>query len=347
MGQYRFIIAYIVAILLTLFILFLPYIVFEQEYPDDKNVLKVLTYSSFIQAWGPGPTVASLFQEETGIKIQWINAGNAGLILERLKFKSKFDQPDVVLGFDQFSILEARMLMKWQDVHELQDDIGKNILPEGSFFHDFIAYDWGPMAFVYRDGEVKMPSSLDDLLSSDYKNSIILQDPRMSSPGLQFLFWILHEKGEEEAYRYLEQLKSSIKVMTPSWSSSYSIFQVEKPSIVFSYMTSPYYHQMEVGNDNYRDAIFSHPHPVQVEYAGIPSNCNNCEQALLFLQFLLKKDIQKILMEKNFMFPVEGLAMEGSAFKLPENIKFFDPVENWALIRKKKELVEAWKKVFY
>src|SRR5690606_26708594 len=104
------------------------------------------------------------------------------LILERLKFKSKFDQPDVVLGFDQFSILEARMLMKWEDVHELQDDISKNILPEGSFFHDFIAYDWGPMAFVYREGEINPPRSLDELLLPEYKNTIILQDPRMSSP---------------------------------------------------------------------------------------------------------------------------------------------------------------------
>lgn len=347
MKQYRFVIAYILAIVVTLVILFLPYIFFKTEPAEEGNVLKVLTYSSFIQSWGPGPELAKLFHQETGVKIQWINAGNAGLILERLKFKSKYDQPDVVLGFDQFSILEARMLMKWLDVHEIQSDIEQNILPEGSFFHDFMAYDWGPMAFIYRDGEVKVPLSLDDLLSEDYKNKIIIQDPRMSSPGLQFLFWILHQKGEDKAYEYLRKIKSSIKVMTPSWSSSYSIFQVEKPSLVFSYMTSTYYHKLEEGKDNYKAAIFNHPHPVQVEYAGVPANCNNCDKATLFLQFLVKKDIQKILMGKNFMFPVEGKAMEGSPFVVPKNIHFFDPVENWSLIRRKKSLVDEWKKVFY
>ena len=347
MKQYRLFAIYALVIALGIIILFLPYIVSTNDYAESEDTLKVLTYSSFIKPWGPGPHIAELFKEKTGIHIKWINAGNAGLILERLKFKSSVDRPDVIIGLDQFSILEARKIMKWQDVHSFQGKVGDNLLPEGSEFHDFLAYDWGPLSFVYREGEVEQPESLDDLLSEKYTSSIILQDPRMSSPGLQFLFWVLHEKGEENAFKFFDKLKSSIKVMAPSWSSSYSIFKVEKMSMVFSYMTSPYYHLLEENNDSFRAASFKHPHPVQVEYAGIPRSCVNCDKGKVLLSFLLEPEVQKILMEKNFMLPVEGAALEGSQFKVPKNIKFFDPVENWSLIRKKKELVDKWKKVFY
>ncbi|MCJ8276632.1 MAG: hypothetical protein MJK18_07305, partial [Bdellovibrionales bacterium] len=100
-------------------------------------------------------------------------------------------------------------------------------------------------------------------------------------------------------------------------------------------------------DESYRAATFNHPHPVQVEYAGIPDQCVNCLQASQFLNFLIETDIQKVIMEKNYMFPVDGSALRGTSFKVPKNIKYFDPVENWSLIRKKKELVDQWKKVFY
>ena len=61
-----------------------------------------MTYSSFIQKWGAGPEIAKKFQAETGVTVEWVNAGNAGLIVERLKFKKDRDQPDLIIGLDQF-----------------------------------------------------------------------------------------------------------------------------------------------------------------------------------------------------------------------------------------------------
>lgn len=345
--NYRGALLYLLAMIATLVILFLPYLIFESGKEVDHKVLRVMTYSSFIQKWGAGPEIARLFEEETGIKIKWINAGNAGLILERLKFKRKTDQPDLVIGFDQFSIFEARKTFQWEDVRALSQGVEKNLLPRGAKFHDFLAYDWGPLTFVYRDGEVDPPDSLQDLVSSGYKGQIILQDPRMSSPGLQFLLWVLNDLGEEEGFEFLENLKPSIKIMAPSWSSAYSIFKMEKPSMVFSYFTSPYFHMIEEGDRSYRAAMMKTPHPVQVEYAGIPRTCIQCESARNFAKFLLKKEIQQILMKKNYMFPVTGAALDGTEFKLPENIKYYNLIESASFIKKKKKLVNQWKKVFY
>ena len=354
---------YLFFIVLSIFALLLS---FPHHTIDDENSLRVMTYSSFIQKWGAGPEIAKLFEKETGIKIQWINGGHAGLLIERLKFKKKHF-PDVVLGFDQFSIHEAQKSFKWLNIDKslykkkIQENSkfskdqasppqykrNPSLLPKEFNFFNFIAYDWGPLGFVYRHKEIEAPEKLEDLIHPKYKNSLILQDPRMSSPGLQFLIWIFMEMGERKASLFLEKIKNSVKTMSPSWSGSYSLFKIQRSTMVFSYITSPYYHQIEEKNKNYRVALFKNPHPIQVEYAGIPSFCRQCKKAGLFVRFLQRTDIQKILMKKNYMYPVSVEALKGGTFELPKDIKFLDPSKSLLLIKEKQKLVNQWKKVFY
>ncbi len=343
----RFFFIYLFGLVLALGVLFFPYFMFDKQPLRDKNSLRVMTYSSFIQKWGAGPEIARRFKEETGLDIQWINAGNAGLLIERLKFKRESDQPDMVVGLDQFSINEARRFFEWHDVHLINDEIEESLLPEGGHFFDFVAYDWGPLTFIYKEGEVDPPHSLLDLLEPKYRDHLILQDPRMSSPGLQFLLWVVVTLGQEKAFDYLEKLKPSIKVMSPSWSSSYSIFKLQQPTLVFSYFASPFFHQIEENDTSYKASRFSEPHPVQVEYAGVPKFCQNCDGAKKFARFLLRTDIQKILMTKNYMFPVDAQALVGSPFKVPKDVKYLKPIESLSLIKKKRDLVNLWKKAFY
>jgi thiamine transport system substrate-binding protein len=343
--NYKAFVTYVLFFIITLVILFLPYIIADQRDLDDPNALRIMTHSSFMSRFGAGPEIAKRFTEKTGIPIRWINAGNAGLLIERLKFKRDTDQPDIVIGFDQFSIFEARRQFQWLDIQS-DLEIKADLLPAGARFHDFLAYDWGPLTFIYREGELPEPRSFNDLLDPIYKGKIILQDPRISSPGLQFLLWVLAEKGEAEGIKYLDQLKSSLKIIAPSWSASYNLFQVERPSLVFSYFTSIYSHKDEVDN-NYRAAVFPTPHPIQVEYAAIPDFCTRCEQAKEFARFLLDVEIQSVLMEKNYMFPVISEALKDSDVQLPEGVIYRPPIDNVSLIKKKRELVNRWKKVFF
>ncbi len=338
---------YLVALVAIFLVLFLPYLFFSDREEVSPDVVRVMTYSSFLQEWGAGPEIAKKFKQETGLDIKWINAGNAGLLIERLKFKKETDRPDLIIGFDQFSIFEARKFFGWQDMKESHSRGERNLLPDGAQFVDFLAYDWGPLTFVYKQGQIKPPASLQDLVKEEYRDSLLLQDPRMSSPGLQFLLWVLSDMGQEKGFEFLEKLKPSIRNMSPSWSSSYSIFKMQPQTLVFSYFTSPLYHSLEENDDTYKAVEFKNPHPIQVEYAGIPDFCNNCEKAQKLAKFLLRTDIQKILMKKNYMFPVDGAALEGESFQVPKNIAYLKPIENLTLIKQKRQLVNLWKKVFY
>ncbi len=258
--------------------------------PESKT-LKVLTYSAFLNNWGPGPFISKRFQETSGIQVEFIDGGDAVLLLKKL---SLFPA-DIVLGLDQFGVSQRDPNLKWKS--------------------RFQAIDWSPMTFVYRKSEVNPPKDLDDLLDRRFENKISIADPRTSTPGLQFLLWVLKEKGRERGFKYLKKLKKNIAFVGPSWSSSYGHFKKRQSQLVFSYLTSPIYHWTEEGNFDFQAAQLKEVLPNQIEYAVIPAGTENPETAKKFMAFLLTDEIQKVIMKKNFMLPMKKESTAGTPFE--------------------------------
>ena len=92
----------------------------------------------------------------------------------------------------------------------------------------------------------------------------------------------------------------------------------------YSYVTSPIYHLLEDKSTDVVALEFAEGHPMQIEFAGIPETCRNCELANQFLTLLLSKEAQKIVMEKNYMFPVIKGVKEGTVFSTVPNYKIAD-----------------------
>lgn len=57
----------------------------------------------------------------------------------------------------------------------------------------------------------KTPRTYNDLLSEDFRNSIILPDPEKCASGYIFLAGLVHKMGEEKAWDYFEKLRKNIK----------------------------------------------------------------------------------------------------------------------------------------
>ena len=203
------------------------------ELMQDKR-LRILTYSSFAGGGGPGPRLLGEFKRICDCEMETVNAGDAGLILERLKLTQESNPVDVVVGIDQMAISDARFLT-WKKV--AIDDKDFSVKANG----DFIPLDWSPMSFVYREGTANVPQNFSDLLKPGLKHQLALQDPRSSSPGLQFLQWVRAVKNNG-AKDFLTSLEPNIASISPSWSFSYGLFQKKEANFVFSYGTSLAYH---------------------------------------------------------------------------------------------------------
>ncbi len=309
-----------------------------------KKLLTVYAYSSFTQSWGAGPELVLIFEEACNCKVDLIDAGDSGVLLQKLRYE--VGNVDVVLGMDQMTKDEALSGFAWHEFSEkfFSDIQWSPMLPVSLEKKTLIPFDWAPLTFVIRKGDVKPPISLDDLLDQRFEKKISLQDPRTSNLGFQFYYWLISEKGEAGAINYLEKLKGNIFSMAPSWSAAYGLFQTKQVPLTFSYLTSLMYHwQQEKDLDQIEAANFVQGHPYQVEYVGIPATSADRDLAEKFIRFLLSEKAQEIIVTRNFMLPVVKLTSSSENLRRLPKLKIKELNYSSLTAEKKKTWLELWK----
>lgn len=308
-----------------------------------KPTVVIYTYSSFLDSFGPGPLIKAAFEKECLCHVEFVDVGSGALLIERLKLAPEA-QVDLVIGLDQLNLKRAVESVNWKVMKpEPRDwvDVAK-----ASTYPMFIPLDWSPMTFLYRDGEVKESNSIDKWLSGLSPKSLALQDPAMSSPGLAFLYWLYALSLDNPSVKLeerLSKLEPFIHSVSPEWSGSYSFFQSGAAKTVFTYLTSLVYHRVEKKETNFRAASFTEGHPVQIEYVGIPEQCRSCGLAEAFINILVSPEIQKVIMEKNYMLPVVKGVVDGTPFADLPQLKLIPTADMDKFSDGQRSLLQAWK----
>lgn len=330
---------FVVAIFLSLTIFYL-YRDDGTGHLSDSMTLKVYGSSSFIGSWGPGPILKDLFEKQTGIKVTYLEMADPALVIQKISLEGKQASGDVILSLDQHDISKLVDKIKWKNIDSKAELKISNQLTGISKLDKFKPYDWAPIAFVTRVDNSVQVDSLDDLLKPELKGKIALEDPRTSSPGLNFLSWVFKVKSAIDAEKFLKDLIGQLHSISPSWSAAYGLFKNKQVDLVLSYATSPIYHLVEEKDSSYKSLEFKEGHPSQVEFAAVPDSCSNCEAGIKFVQFLQSQEAQRIIMEKNYMFPIERNVQEGTAF---DSVKLFKllpfQIDN-------KEAIQKWLSVW-
>ena len=311
---------------------------------DDKKI-HVYASSSFVAKWGPGPALKELFEKQNIFKIEFIESPDLTMTLQKIGFEGENSPADIVIGLDQFDISRLSGKIKWKDIDRYKSTAFVKELSQVANEKTFIPYDWAPLTFVGRKSLKLNVNSLKDLMVPELKGKIALEDPRTSSPGLQLLVWIFETRPSDEAIRLIKGMITQSHSFSPSWSAAYGLFKNNQADLVFSYVTSPVYHLLEEKDDQYMSIETEEPLPVQVEFAGIPATCKNCEAAEMFLNFMLSEEAQKTIMNRNYMLPAIERVKEATAFdalkiyktlpvKFHEQSKLEKWVNTWSEIRK-------------
>ncbi|MDB2425980.1 thiamine ABC transporter substrate-binding protein [bacterium] len=280
---------------------------------SDKSTLNILTYSSFQSPFGPAPTIFKSFEKKCNCKVKAINAGDALMIKQKLKFES--EKVDLIIGLDQFLVFELEPEKYFSRISSKVNF--DPIIPKlGKKHHEYyLPYDWAPLTFLKRTEQKKYPKKLKDLFAEEYKKSVIVSDAAFSSPGKHFLFWFSQENSKFTESR-LKSFKNSIFKIAPSWTSSYGLFQKGNADYIFSYITSPMYHKLVEKKELVEPMFFEDvsSYPVQVEYVALNKNSKKAVLAKQFIDHLLEDESQNTLMNKNFMFSVKKDVIQKSEF---------------------------------
>jgi len=266
---------------------------------SDKPTLNVYTYDSFVSEWGPGPQLKTAFEEQCGCILNFVAAEDGVSILNRARVEKSNTQADVLLGLDNGLMTEATQLGLVQshnvDTSKITSDLNWNN-------NQFVPFDYGYFAFIYDAEKIKAPvSSFEELLASNA--TIIYQDPRTSTPGQGLMTWVNKAYGDNATSAWAEMAEQTVTV-TKGWWEAYSLFLEGGSDYVLSYTTSPAYHVVAEGKNQYKAAEFTDGHVAQVEVAAISAYSDQTELANQFLEFLISKEAQQILPVTNWMLPV-------------------------------------------
>ncbi|MGV8839356.1 MAG: thiamine ABC transporter substrate binding subunit [Bauldia sp.] len=262
--------------------------------------LTVYTYSSFAGEYGPGAAVKAAFEAECGCTLEWVTTDDAGTLVARLLLERPATEADVVLGLDTALIAPARAsgLFAPHGVALAGLD-----LPVAWTDDVFVPFDWGWFAFVYDATRLETPpATLEALVRDPNGPTVIIEDPRTSSPGLGLLLWMKSVFGDGAADAWAA-LAPRIVTVTRGWSEAYGLFLDGEADMVLSYTTSPAYHIIAEDDPNYRAAIFAEGHEMQVEVAGMVAGTDQPDLARQFLAFMTTDAFQAAIPEGNWMYP--------------------------------------------
>lgn len=263
----------------------------------ETPVLTVLTYDSFVTEWGPGPAVEKAFEADCACDLQFTTAGDGAALLARVQLEGAQTDTDVVLGLDT-NLTAAAAATGLFAPHGLSP---ANDLPVPYDDPLFLPFDWGWFAFVYdRTKLATPPASFGALAASDL--TIVIQDPRSSTPGLGLLMWVQAAYGDR-APEIWAALADNIVTVTPGWSEAYGLFLEDETDMVLSYTTSPAYHLIAENDDTKAAAPFAEGHYLQVEVAGKLAATDQSALADRFLAFMGTEAFQSLIPTTNWMYP--------------------------------------------
>jgi thiamine transport system substrate-binding protein len=293
--------------------------------PTAPTTVRLVTHGDFAVS----AEVLDAFTAETGIEVQVLDGGSAGILVNQAVLTAGNPVADVLFGID--NTLLSRALAA--DVFEPYESPALGAVSPDLILdpeHRVTPIDYGDVCLNYDRTafvELEPPARLIDLIDPAYRGMTVVQDPTLSSPGLAFLLATIAEFGEDGDYTWLDywaDLRDNEVVVASSWSTAY----FDRFSggggggshpIVVSYATSPAAELIfadqppaEPSTAAVRDGCFR-----QIEFAGILRGTGNVEGAQRLIDFMLDLRFQEDIPANMFVYPARPDAALPPEFDAP------------------------------
>jgi thiamine transport system substrate-binding protein len=283
----------------------------------EERTLRLLTHDSFFLP----PEVTALFEEEHGARVEVIQAGDAGTTVNQaILTRIAGNEPlaDVLYGVDNTFLsraLDAEVFAPYRTREAAA-------VPEELTVGGDLAtpVDIGDVCLnidvaAFEERGLPVPETLDDLLDPALADTLVVEDPSTSSPGLAFLVATVATFGEDPDtgwQGFWEGLRANGVEVASSWEEAYygrfsgGSGKGDRPLVV-SYATSPVA-EVVFGPDPEADVAPTRALDAgcfrQVEYAAVLAGAAEPELAGAFIDFLLSPATQAALPDSMYVLPV-------------------------------------------
>ncbi|MFZ2096058.1 MAG: thiamine ABC transporter substrate-binding protein [Anaerolineales bacterium] len=289
---------------------------------STQSTLTVMTHDSFAAS----KSVISGFEIANNAKLQFLASGDAGTALNKAILSKANPFADVFYGVDNtflsraltegiFQPYDSPLLADIPDQYKL--DPQNRALP----------VDWGDVCLNYdkvyfSQHGIQPPQTLEDLLKSEYKNMLVVENPATSSPGLAFLLATIGHFGTSNYLDYWRGLIANNVLVVNDWETAYytdfSRWGGDRP-VVVSYNSSPAFEVIgsttPVSEPQTGVIIGDGSCFRQIEFVGILSGTKNLDLAKKWVDFMLSTTFQEDMPAQMYVFPVNQNANLNETFQ--------------------------------
>jgi thiamine transport system substrate-binding protein len=287
--------------------------------PTPSAELTVYTYSSFPQVLTA--KITRHFKKVNGQIVNFKSFSDTGPLFNQLVLEKKAPRADVVIGLDHnylTKIMAENLLQPYKP--KAASKLKREMVFDSNF--NLIPFDYGYVVLNYNREQLKqLPRTHLDLTRPEYRGKIILENPLTSSPGQIFLLTTIALYGEPGYLDYWRKLKPNLLTITAGWDEAYGMYTQGEAPIVLSYATSPVYHLLNEHTEKYRALILDHAAYAQIEGVGIVRNAPNPKAAQQLVEYLLTPELQKLIPESQFMYPVRTDVALPVSFRIAGHVK--------------------------
>ena len=287
------------------------------RFPDGTR-LRVLAHDSFAM----DTAVLEEFSERTGVEVEILTQGDAGVMVNAAILTSGDPQGDLLFGIDETLLAPAFDADLFQPFHaEGLTGVGSQYRIDDA--HRVTPIDHGEVCVNFdrawfEERSMSVPQRLEDLAGARAKSLLTVQDPTASTPGSAFLLATIarfgggDDPGPSAAWLdYWRALRDNDVSVVDSWETAYySSFsgasgEGSRPLVV-SYSSSPPAEVVDtsVAVDATPTGVIADTCFRQIEFAGVLRGAAQPRAAQAFIEFMLEPRFQQQLPGQMYVYPV-------------------------------------------
>ena len=271
------------------------------------------------------------------VKVQPIATGNSAA---KVKNEGTKIEADIILDLETAHI--ASLKDNFADLSNFDSSMYLDGVNKSSKYFTWIKYTMNLIIDkdYFKENNLQVPKTYEDLLKDEYKNLIAMPDPKTSGTGYAFFLNAVNIMGEKEAVKYFKQLKENLREFTTSGSGPTNLLKQGEIAIALG-MTSQ---GVEAINEGYNFEIveLKTGSPYNTTSVGIIKGRETDENVKEVFNWLIA-DFGKFDKE-NYMPDKILKDQEPNVKNYPTNLKDAD-MKNIDSVETKEKLIEVWSEV--
>ena len=274
---------------------------------------------------------------DLNVVVQHIDTGNSAA---KIKTEGEKIEADIVIDLETAHVVDLQD--NFADISYFDDSIYLDGVNISDKYLTWVKYTLTLIIDnkYFKEHNLSVPKTYDDLLKSEYKNLIAMPDPKTSGTGYGFFLNVINIKGEDKAIEYFKKLKENMREFTTSGSGPTNLLKQGEIAIAMG-MTAQGVKAINEGYD-YSIIELDTGSPYNTTSCGIIKGHEDKEYVKEVFEFVVNEFGRYD--KENFMPDIILKNQNNKVANYPENLKDAD-MTGIDSIDTKERLTKRWEEV--